>query len=154
MGASRAGSYEVTPPGRSRALTSSVGPTDRPQRQQQRVRLTVSQTRRETPHPSSLAYVNRLLFAMSFKTAWRRSSVTRYPGKIERSTNGGTSCKRIVNQSGSDCRSAPSRAAIFFTIGGTATRCMPMMARSGAPHQSGESVVPPRRMIATKSMGS
>jgi hypothetical protein len=30
MGASRAGSYEVTPPGRSRAITPSVGPTDRP----------------------------------------------------------------------------------------------------------------------------
>ena len=30
MGASRAGSYEVTPPGRSRAITPSAGPTDRP----------------------------------------------------------------------------------------------------------------------------
>jgi hypothetical protein len=30
MGASSAGSYEVTPPGRSRATTSSAGPTDRP----------------------------------------------------------------------------------------------------------------------------
>jgi hypothetical protein len=55
MGASRAGSYEVTPSGRSRAITSSVGPTDRPKDSNQRVRLTVSQTRRETPHPSSLA---------------------------------------------------------------------------------------------------
>jgi hypothetical protein len=56
MGASRAGSYEVTPPGRSRAITPSVGPTDRPKDSNQRVRLTVSQTRRETPHPSSLAH--------------------------------------------------------------------------------------------------
>jgi hypothetical protein len=30
MGAFCAGSYEVTPPGRSRATTSSAGPTDRP----------------------------------------------------------------------------------------------------------------------------
>ena len=30
MGAFCAGSYEVTPPGRSRATTSSTGPTDRP----------------------------------------------------------------------------------------------------------------------------
>jgi hypothetical protein len=30
MGAFCAGSYKVTPPGRSRATTSSAGPTDRP----------------------------------------------------------------------------------------------------------------------------
>ena len=56
MGASSAGSYEVTPPGRSRATTPPIGPTDRPKDSNQRVRLTESQTRRETPHPSSLAY--------------------------------------------------------------------------------------------------
>jgi len=55
MGAFCAGSYEVTPPGRSRATTSSTGPTDRPKDSNQHVRLAESQTRRETPHPSSLA---------------------------------------------------------------------------------------------------
>jgi hypothetical protein len=36
--------------------TPPIGPTDRPKDSNQRVRLTESQTRRETPHPSSLAY--------------------------------------------------------------------------------------------------
>jgi hypothetical protein len=35
--------------------TPPIGPTDRPKDSNQRVRLTESQTRRETPHPSSLA---------------------------------------------------------------------------------------------------
>ena len=56
MGAFCAGSYEVTPSGRSRATTSSAGPTDRPKDSNQRVRLTESQTRRKTSHPSSLAH--------------------------------------------------------------------------------------------------
>jgi hypothetical protein len=51
-----AGSYEVTPPGRSRATTSSAGPTDRPKDSNPCVRLTESQTRRKTPATSSLAY--------------------------------------------------------------------------------------------------
>ena len=37
--------------------TPPIGPTHRPKDSNQRVRLTESQTRRETPHPSSLAYV-------------------------------------------------------------------------------------------------
>ena len=36
--------------------TPPAGSTDRPKDSNHRVRLTVSQTRRETPHPSSLAY--------------------------------------------------------------------------------------------------
>jgi hypothetical protein len=36
--------------------TPPIGPTDRPKDSNQRVRLTESQTRRETAHPSSLAY--------------------------------------------------------------------------------------------------
>jgi hypothetical protein len=36
--------------------TPPVGPTDRPKDSNQHVRLTESQTRRKTPHPSSLAY--------------------------------------------------------------------------------------------------
>ena len=36
--------------------TPPIRPTDRPKDSNQRVRLTESQTRRETPHPSSLAY--------------------------------------------------------------------------------------------------
>src|SRR5215213_6151486 len=51
-----AGSYEVTPPGRSRATTSSAGPTDRPKDSNPCVRLTESQTRRKTSAISSLAY--------------------------------------------------------------------------------------------------
>jgi hypothetical protein len=41
--------------------TPPIGPTDRPKDSNQRVRLTESQTRRETPHPSSLAYEVALL---------------------------------------------------------------------------------------------
>jgi hypothetical protein len=48
MGAFCAGSYEVTPPGRSRATTSSTGPTDRPKDSNLCVRLTESQTWRMT----------------------------------------------------------------------------------------------------------
>src|SRR5215207_11233544 len=40
--------------------TPPIGPTDRPKDSNQRVRLTESQTRRETPHPSSLAYGSML----------------------------------------------------------------------------------------------
>ena len=56
MGAFCAGSYEVTPPGRSRATTSSTGPTDRPKDSNPWVRLTESQTRQKTSSISSLAY--------------------------------------------------------------------------------------------------
>jgi hypothetical protein len=40
--------------------TPPIGPTDRPKDSNQRVRLTESQTRRETPYPSSLAYGSML----------------------------------------------------------------------------------------------
>src|SRR5215217_3854559 len=56
MGAFCAGSYEVTPPGRLRATTSSTRPTDRPKDSNPCVRLTESQTRRKTSAISSLAY--------------------------------------------------------------------------------------------------
>ena len=46
--------------------TPPIGPTDRPKDSNQRVRLTESQTRRETPHPSSLAYET------SRRRSWRR----------------------------------------------------------------------------------
>jgi hypothetical protein len=58
MGTFCAGSYEVTPPDRSRATTSSTGPTDRPKDSNPCVRLMESQTRRKTSSISSLAYGN------------------------------------------------------------------------------------------------
>ncbi len=55
MGASRAGSYEVTPPGRSRAHGTTHQDDESIERQQDRVRLTVSQTQQVVPRTSSLA---------------------------------------------------------------------------------------------------
>jgi hypothetical protein len=65
MGAFCAGSYEVTPPDRSRATTSSTRPTDRPKDSNPCVRLTESQTRRMTSAVSLLAYGRRRTFGPS-----------------------------------------------------------------------------------------
>jgi len=55
MGASYAGSYEVTPPGRSRANDTIHQADESIERQQVRVRLTVSQTQWMAPTTSLLA---------------------------------------------------------------------------------------------------
>ena len=59
MGAWCAGSYEVTPPGRSRAVMLPAGSTDRSKDSNYRVSRTTGQTQRETPNPSSLSYDER-----------------------------------------------------------------------------------------------
>ena len=56
MGAWCAGSYEVTPPGRSRAEMLPAGSTDRSKDSNYRVSRAAGQTQRATPASSSLAY--------------------------------------------------------------------------------------------------
>ncbi len=56
MGAFRTGSYEVTPPGRSRACDTARQADRSRQGQQVRVSLTESQTQRAGPSTSSLSY--------------------------------------------------------------------------------------------------
>jgi len=74
MGASYAGSYEVTPPGRSRANDTIHQADESIERQQVRVRLTVSQTQWMAPTTSSLAYGQvwpSLVFGASALVRWR-----------------------------------------------------------------------------------
>jgi hypothetical protein len=82
-------------------------------------------TRSPTPSISIVSIPERLLFASSSKTAWRATvGDCNTPGKVERSTNGGVSWKRIS-------RSGPAPIVQLgaepngnlFTIGGTRRTC-------------------------------
>ena len=69
--------------------------------------------------------VKRLLLAMSSKTAWRATvGDCDTPGKIERSTNGGASWKRIVRTGPAPIvRLGAEPSGDVFAIGGTRRSC-------------------------------
>ena len=69
--------------------------------------------------------VERLLFAISSKTAWRATvGDCNTPGKIERSTNGGASWKRVVRTGPAPIvRLGAEPSGDLFTIGGTRRSC-------------------------------
>jgi hypothetical protein len=69
--------------------------------------------------------VKRLLLAISSKTAWRATvGDCNTPGKIERSTNGGVSWKRVVRTGPTPIvRLGAEPSGDLFTIGGTRRNC-------------------------------
>jgi hypothetical protein len=69
--------------------------------------------------------VERLLLAMSPKTAWRATvGDCNTPGQIERTTNGGTSWERMVNPGPAPIvRLGAEPSGDLFTIGGTRGSC-------------------------------
>jgi hypothetical protein len=69
--------------------------------------------------------VKRLLLATSSKTAWRATvGACNTPGKIERSTNGGASWKKVVRTAPAPIvRLGAEPSGDLFTIGGTRRSC-------------------------------
>ena len=91
--------------------------------------IVASSRRLNDPTPSTRpiepAPVERLLFAMSSKTAWRATvGDCDTPGKIERSTDGGASWKRIVRTGPAPIvRLGAEPSGDLFAIGGTRRSC-------------------------------
>ena len=120
---------------------------------------------RADPTPSTRpvepAPADRLLLAVSSKTAWRATvGDCDTPGKVERSTNGGASWKRIVRSGPAPIvRLGAAPGGNVFTIGGTrqscspATWCTPMTAQSQRRAPTRSMCGFPLRMTAMKSMG-
>jgi hypothetical protein len=69
--------------------------------------------------------IERLILAMSSKTAWRATvGDCNTPGKIERSTNGGTSWKGVVRTGPTPIvRLGAEPSGDLFTVGGTRRSC-------------------------------
>ena len=110
--------------------------------------------------PIEPAPVQRLLLAMSSKTAWRATvGDCNTPGKIERSTNGGASWKRIVRTGPTPIvRLGAESSGDLFAIGGTRRSCSVRyvayaddgtVTTSAARPMSGSQL----QRTATKSMG-
>ena len=91
------------------------------------VRRLPTPQRIQTPstRPIESVPVERLLLAMSSKTAWRATvGDCNTPGKIERSTNGGASWKRVVRTGPAPIvRLGAEPSGDLFTIGGTRRSC-------------------------------
>lgn len=79
-----------------------------------------------TPSASSVepSQPQRLLFAMSLNTAWRATvGDCNTPGTLERSTNGGTSWKRVVRTGLAPIVRLGQTGSDLYTVGGVGRRC-------------------------------
>jgi hypothetical protein len=105
-------SYQDPGDGRSPTATSSPAPN-------------VSTNGTPSTRPVESVPVERLLLAVSSKTAWRATvGDCNTPGKIERSTDGGASWKRVVRTGPTPIvRLGTEPSGDLFTIGGTRRSC-------------------------------
>jgi hypothetical protein len=85
-----------------------------------------SVSRKSTPSASSVepSPPQRLLFAMSENTAWRATvGDCNTPGTLERSTDGGTSWKRVVRTGLAPIVRLGQTASDLYTVGGVGRHC-------------------------------